>query len=257
MPEPKYKREDYKAARDGGLVSDISEHLTELRNRLLISVAIVLVVFVLAFNFAPKLIMILQTLAPEGSSFFQIKPGELLMTSIKVAIFVALVVTMPILLMQLESFLRPGLKENETKIVVPILIASPTLFWLGMIFAYFLVLPPLLEFLLGFGQGIVESRYGLEHFVNLELSILSICGVSFQLPVVLISLAHFGIVTARGLMRLWRYVVLIAFVIAAVITPTPDPLTMSILAGALIALYFLTVLFLTIMVKPSVESEPA
>ena len=119
--------------------------------------------------------------------------------------------------------------------------------WLGMAFAYFFTLPSLLEFLLGFGQGLVEARYGLEHFINLELSNLSICGISFQLPIVLISLAQFGIVSSKSLLRLWRYVILGAFVIAAVITPTPDPLTMSILAGALLGLFFLTILILKIM----------
>ena len=154
---------------------------------------------------------------------------------------------MPLLLQQIESFLRPGLKDKELNLLGPILISSPILFWLGMAFAYFFTLPSLLEFLLGFGQGLVEARYGLEHFINLELSILSICGISFQLPIVLISLAQFGIVSSKGLLRLWRYVILGAFMLAAVITPTPDPLTMSILAGALLALFFLTILILKAM----------
>lgn len=247
MPEPKHKREDYKAAREGGLLADVSEHLTELRNRLIISAIALLAIFILAFNFSHQIITILQALAPTGSSFFQIKPGELLMTSIKVSIFAALVITMPLLLQQVEGFLRPGLKDKELNLLGPILISSPILFWLGMSFAYFFTLPSLLEFLLGFGQGLVEARYGLEHFINLELSILSICGISFQLPIVLISLAQFGIVSSTGLLRLWRYVILGAFVIAAVITPTPDPLTMSILAGALLGLFFLTILILKAM----------
>lgn len=247
MPEPKHKREDYKAAREGGLLTDVSEHLTELRNRLIISVIVLLAIFIIAFNFSHQIITILQALAPAGSSFFQIKPGELLMTSIKVSIFSSVVIAMPLLLQQIESFLRPGLKDKELNLLGPILISSPILFWLGMAFAYFFTLPSLLEFLLGFGQGLVEARYGLEHFINLELSILSICGISFQLPIVLISLAQFGIVSSKSLLRLWRYVILGAFVIAAVITPTPDPLTMSILAGALLGLFFLTILILKIM----------
>lgn len=249
MPEPKHKREDFKAAREGSLMADISEHLTELRNRLVVSALAIIVVFIIAFNFSPQLIMILQALAPEGASFFQLKPGELLMTSIRVAIFASLVITMPIWFKQLEAFLKPGLKTKELQILGPILVASPILFWLGIAFAYFFTLPPLLKFLLGFGQGLVATSYGLEHFINLELSILSICGISFQLPVVLITLAQFGIVTSKGLISLWRYVILVAFVIAAVITPTPDPMTMSILAFALIALYFLTVLFLSVIAR--------
>lgn len=244
MPEPKYKREDYQKAREGGILGDLTDHLSELRDRIIVSVVLLIVVFVIAFNYAPSLIDLLQQLAPEGSSFIQLKPGEVLMTSIKVAIYAALVLAMPIVLYQVAEFLKPGLKENEAKVITPILFTSPLLFWLGMGFAYFFTLPPLLGFLLGFGKDIVEARYGLEHFINLELSILSICGLSFQLPVLIITLAQLGLVKVEGLLKLWRYVVLGAFCLAAVITPTPDPMTMTIVASALIGLYFVTVGFL-------------
>ena len=244
MPEPSHTREDYKAARDGSILADLGGHLGELRNRIFIALAAIIVVFLVAFNYSSDLIQFLQALAPRGSSFFQLKPGELLMTSIKVSLFTAIALSMPIWLQQLDAFIKPGLKEKEAKVIRPILVFSPLLFWLGLVFAYYLALPPLLDFLLGFGEGVVESNYGLEHFINLELSIMSLCGISFQLPIILICLAQFGIVTAQSLLSIWRYVVLGAFVIAAIITPTPDPLTMTLLASALLGLYFTTVVIL-------------
>ena len=196
-----------------------------------------------------KRLKILEAVSPPGSSFFQLKPGELFLSTLKVSVFVGIVTSMPVWLKQLESFLGPGLKEKEIKVVKPLLTYSPILFWAGMVFAYYLVLPPLLKFLLGFKQDVVETRYGLEHFLNLELSIITICGICFQLPIVLIALGHFGVVTSDGLLKIWRYVVLIAFVISAIITPTPDPLTMSIIALALLSIYFGTFFVLKILRK--------
>ena len=138
------------------------------------------------------------------------------------------------------------LNTNELGIIKPILRFSPLLFWSGVAFAYFLVLPPLLSFLLGFGQGVIETRYGLEHFINLELSILSVCGITFQLPIILIILSYFHIIHSSQLLSAWRYVILGAFTISAIITPTPDPFTMSILAIALLVLYFATIAVLKI-----------
>lgn len=249
MPEPRYKREDYKKARQGTLLGDLSEHLSELRDRIIISVVALLVIFLIAFNYSADLIALLQELAPLGSSFIQLKPGEVLMTSIKISVYAALILAMPLVLYQVAEFLKPGLKETEAKLITPILLSSPLLFWLGIAFAYFFTLPPLLKFLLGFGKDVVEARYGLEHFINLELSILSICGLSFQLPVLIITLAQLGLVNVDSLLKLWRYVVLGAFCLAAVITPTPDPMTMTIVASALIALYFMTILFLTVIAR--------
>jgi sec-independent protein translocase protein TatC len=249
MPEPKYNREDHLNSRQVTSIDpqEITEHLNELRNRILIAVASFIIATIGFFYFSSPIIRFLEAAAPLGSSFFQLKPGELFTSSLKVSVFAGVIISMPIWLGQLEEFIRPGLKDNELGIIKPILRFSPLLFWLGVAFAYYLVLPPLLSFLLGFGQGVIETRYGLEHFINLELSILSICGITFQLPIILIILCYFRILHSSQLLSAWRYVILGAFTISAVITPTPDPFTMSILAGALLVLYFLTIAVLRVM----------
>lgn len=258
MPEPKLNREDYKKTeqekqeaqgKKSEFMDDLSTHLDELRNRILITVAFTLIAIMASFYYSAPIMQLMQTAAPEGSSFFQLKPGELFMASLKVAVFVGLSLSMPVLIKQVELFLKPGLSALEHKVLSPLANLAPLLFYAGVSFAFYLVLPPLLEFLLGFRPDVVETRYGLEHFINLEISILTICGLCFQLPVIMISLGHFGLVTSGVLLKIWRYVVLGAFVLSAIITPTPDPLTMSILAFALLALYFITILVLKLYNK--------
>ncbi len=243
MPEPKYNREDHLQSKQANTIDaqDISEHITELRNRIIIAIVSFIIATIAFFYFSSAIIRFLEAAAPAGSSFFQLKPGELFTSSLKVSVFLGVIISMPVWLGQLEGFLRPGLKDNELGIIKPILRFSPLLFWLGVAFAYYLVLPPLLSFLLGFGQGVIETRYGLEHFINLELSILSICGITFQLPIILIILSCFHIIHSSQLLSAWRYVIVGAFTISAIITPTPDPFTMSILAMALLVLYFSTI----------------
>lgn len=253
MPEPKLNREDYKKEidenRSGEILEDLSGHLDELRNRIIIGILILLALFFAAFYYAGPIMKFLLSAAPQGSAFFQLKPGELFLTSLKVAFVAAFSVALPFLLQQASAFIKPGLKENEQKIIKPVIFLAPSLFYLGVFFAYKFVLPSLLQFLLGFKVGVVETRYGLEHFINLELSIILLCAIVFQLPVFLFILASLGLIKSSQLLSAWRYVILISFILAAVITPTPDPITMSVLALALIALYFFTYLILRLIKK--------
>lgn len=251
MSEPKFNREDHlciskglEPRPDNPNAQELSEHLSELRNRILLVVSGFVAVTVLAFCYSARLIRFLEAAAPVGSGFFQLKPGELFTVSLKLSVYAGFAVILPLVLSQVYAFMKPGLKDYELKIAQPVVYLSPLLYWLGISFAYYFVLPPLLDFLLGFRLGVVEPSYGLEHFINLELALLNICGLCFLVPVLLLTLGYLGLITAKTLMGIWRYVVLGAFVIAAIITPTPDPLTMTVLAGAMLILYFVTVLVL-------------
>lgn len=252
MPEPKYNREDYLELRENintgsPNAQDLTEHLSELRDRILISISIFLLFATLSFIFSETLIKVLEEPAPFGTKFFQIKPGEIFLTSLKVSGFFGLVFSMPIWLWQIQSFLSPGLKEQEKKIINPIVSFSPFLFYIGIVFAYFMVLPSVLEFLINYGSNVVETSFSLDYYLSLVISILAVCGISFQIPIILITLGQLGLVSSRTLMKPWRYVILFAFVISAILTPTPDPFTMSILAFALLALYFFTLLILRML----------
>ena len=248
MPEPKFNREDHLENKTSSL-SDLTGHLDDLRWTILYSVIALIVGFVLAFYYSGELITLLERLAPQGSSFFQLKPGELFTVSLKVSFFAALYFSVWVIIWQIYAFLKPALKPDENELACLIAVLAPLLFYIGLVFAYEFLLPPLLEFLLNFRDGVVEKRYGLESFVNLVLSIETVTGIAFQLPVVIFILGLLNLVTVKALFKIWRYVVLFAFVISALITPTPDPLTMSILAIALLLLYFSTILLLKLMGK--------
>lgn len=250
MPEPKLNREDHlNATKKSSLLSDLSEHLNDLRKVFVISALALLICFLVAFNFSDQIINFLKLVAPEGSSFFQLKPGELFLVTMKVSIFVAFYAIIPILLQQIYSFIKPALKDEEKGMFRLVFFLAPILFYLGLAFAFTLLLPSLLDFLLNFREGVVEKRYGLDYFISLVLSIETITGISFQLPVLIFVLGSIGLVSVDQLLKIWRYVVLGAFVIAALLTPTPDPLTMSVLAVALLVLYFSTILLLKLFKK--------
>lgn len=253
MAEPKYNREDYLEATTSTPPSEhaqeLTTHLSELRDRILISIVIFFLFVILCFFFSETLFELLERPAPYGTKFFQLKPGEIFFTTLKLVSFFAIVLSMPVWLWQIKAFLEPGLKEQERKILGPVVNFATPLFWSGMVFGYFLILPPLLDFLLGFGSKIVEPSYSLDYYLSLVISLLSICGISFQIPIILISLAQLGLVNSSSLIKPWRYVMVGAFVIAAIITPTPDPFTMSILAAALLGLYFITLLLMKLLNK--------
>lgn len=258
MPEPKKNREDYinkdilLETPEQDKVYDptakhISEHLEEIRQRLFITLGFGLLMFIISFNYSELLISLLENCAPKGSSFFQLKPGELLFSTLKVSGFSGLIISSPVICWQLFSFIEPGLKVKERKILRIIFVGIPVLLLAGVLFAYYFILPPLLSFLLGFNSSVIESRYGIEHFVDLCLSLSLISALSFQIPIFLIVLAAFKLVNSKQLLAIWRYVIIGAFTASAFLTPTPDPITMSLLALAILTLYFSTILLIKVL----------
>jgi sec-independent protein translocase protein TatC len=245
MPEPKYNREDYlMTGSSSNAITDLSSHLEELRSRIIIAILSLLTCIAVSFYFSDSLIRILLKAVPEGAKFFQLKPGELFVSSLKVSIYAGLILSSPILLKQLGLFLQPALKDKEQKILNPIINLAPILFCSGIAFAYFFILPALLKFFLGFHQDLVEQLYGLEHLLNLELAILMISGLSFELPIAILSLGYLGLINKSILLKHWRYAVMIALCLAAILTPTPDPISMSVLGLALLFLYFASAMLL-------------
>lgn len=249
MPEPRLNREDYKELKESSSKNlKFTEHLHELRYRIIFSLISILFFFLVSFYFSANIIKFFQAAAPEASSFFQLKPGELFMVTLKISAYTGLILSLPVILNQIAIFISPALNEKERKVFISLFWGSPILFYLGICFSYYFLLPLVLDFLLGFRTGLVESRYGLEHFINLEISILGVSGIAFQLPIILILLSAFKLIKISDLIRPWRYVLLGAFMISAILTPTPDPFTMSLLAIALLVLYFFTVVFIRFFV---------
>ncbi|MDX1919431.1 MAG: twin-arginine translocase subunit TatC, partial [Candidatus Caenarcaniphilales bacterium] len=225
-----------------GLIS-LENHIEEIRSRILFVLCFLILAFGAAFYITPILIKLLESLAPKGTLFFQLKPGELFFVYLRVSAFLAIIFSLPFLTFQVQRFVWPGLKPQEKQIASMILLIGPLLFFAGSAFAYFVALRPMLNFLLGFGVdlALVQPQYSLDYYISLVVSILCIFGLSFQIPVVLFILAVAGFITSFVLLRFWREALFGSFVLAAFLTPTPDPINMGILGLALSGLYFISV----------------
>jgi len=225
---------------DGGPVMPLSKHLEELRIKLIISIFTLLFSLLIAFSVSGQIINLLTKIAPEGTNFLQIKPGEFFFTTLRVSLYFGLGISLPVITWQLGGFIFPGLTKKEKKIVVPVLAFSPILFFIGSVVAYFFVVPSMLNFLFGFSKGLIPSSISIESFVSFSLMIMAICGFVFLVPVVLFALANVGIINSKTLIKKWQYAILGSVILGAILTPTPDPFNMSIVSGILIGLYFLS-----------------
>ncbi len=221
------------------------EHLIELRQRLLWSVAALAVAFVVSIFFADEIFGILvQPLtdafpAGEGRLIYT-KLYEAFFVEIKVAMFAAFFLAFPIISNQLWAFVAPGLYANEKKAFLPFLIATPVLFMAGASLAYFIVMPTAFKFFLGF-EGTVgglqqEALPAMGDYLSLVMQFILAFGVCFQLPVLLLLLNRAGIVSRQQLKGMRRYMIVGAFALAAILTP-PDVVSQLMLGIPLILLY--------------------
>ncbi len=228
-----------------GAIMTVVEHLDELRARLIRSLVSVLVGFGIGLLIAKDVVRWLEL--PAGNIQFQaLSLEEPLLVYFKVAFYSGLIIASPYILFQASRFISPGLTDREQKVLAPIVLGSPVLFIAGAAFAYYLVLPPMLHFFGSFGQGMTLLNQRLDFYISLVSTVLLYMGLCFQLPIIIFALSFTGLVNSRMLLKIWRYAVCGASVLAAVITPDPTAFSMLIVMSALIGLYFLSILLLKI-----------
>ncbi len=222
------------------------EHLIELRRRLLYCVASLVITFALAFYFVkPIFAFLVAPLAHAGQNkIIYTEIFEAFIVQVKVAFFTAVMASFPVIANQLWQFVAPGLYRNEKKALLPFLLATPALFLAGASLAYFVAIPTALHFLLSYqgdlGSGVTqEALPSVAKYLDFIMQFLFAFGITFLLPVLLMLLERAGIVSYEQLKGAWRYAVVAAFAIAAVLTP-PDVGSQLLLAFPLIALYFLS-----------------
>ncbi len=229
------------------------EHIEELRFRVFISAASVVVGLVVSVFFGDDIIDFLKKPAEARSEDFElqfIEPFELFVTYFRVSLLGGLILGMPMIVYQGLRFVSPGLSANERRWLYATVAGTFVLFLGGVAFAYYIALPPALDFLLDFGGGdIARPDIRVGSYVDFVTRLLFWTGVSLQTPLIVMYLARFGIVSARQLLRWWRFAIVGAFVIAAIVTPTIDPVTQSLVAGPIIVLYFLGII-LAVFVQP-------
>ncbi len=221
----------------GEVEMSLFDHLEELRQRIFYMLIAIVLAIIACFIAVKPIVQILQVPA-QGVKFIQLAPGEYFFVSLKVAGYSGLVVASPFVLYQIIQFVLPGLTRRERRLLGPVVLGSSVLFATGIIFAYTLLIPAALKFLISYGADVVEQLWSLEKYFEFVLVLLFSTGLAFQIPIIQLLLGALGIVSAEKMLSGWRYVIVGSVVLGAIITPSTDPLTQGLLAGAVLALYF-------------------
>ena len=185
----------------------------------------------------------------ENFRLASFSPTDRISAIFKISIYGGLLLALPIIIYEALAFIVPGLTRGERKVLLLGALGCMVFMLAGMAFAYFIVLPRALDFLLGVAAENIENVTGIHEYISFVTRIVLWVGIAYQLPMVLAIAARVGMVTAGQLLRFWRYAIVIVFILAAIATPTPDPVTQSVVAIPLLGLYFLGVLFAKILYK--------
>lgn len=216
------------------------EHLLELRRRLLWVLGVWLLCFIVMVPFAQKIYTFmaepLLVNLPAGNHMIATEVIAPFFVPIKVTLMASFIMTLPHSLYQIWAFVAPGLYRHEKRLILPLLIASLLLFALGMTFAYYLVFPIIFKFLTGMTPAGVTMATDIDKYLSFVLGMFVAFGVTFEVPILVILLNRMGIVSVAQLKRARAYVVVGAFVVAAIVTP-PDVLSQTLMALPLILLY--------------------
>jgi len=199
----------------------------------------------LAF-FEVKIIVKILELPISNVKFFQTAPGEYFISTLKISFYTGLLFTSPFGIGQLILFLLPGLTKKETKIILPLLFSSLLLFGLGLAFSYYTLVPAALNFFLSYSEEVLEPFWSFDEYFEFILVLFYSTGIAFQIPIIQILVGLLNIVSANQMLSAWRYIILVATILGAILTPSTDPLTQLLLSLAILLLYFagLGILFL-------------
>lgn len=237
------------------------EHLTELRDRLMWAFGSVFVVFIGLIYWASDIYtFVAQPMmqALGGGEMLAIDPTATFLTPFKLTFFVAVFITMPFLLYQIWAFIAPALYRNEKRLAKPIFASSIILFYLGIAFAYFVVLPPIFYFFKQMTPEGVAFMPDITYFFNLVLKLFFAFGIAFEIPVATVILVIAGIISPEGLEKKRPYVIVACFVVAMLMTP-PDIISQSLLAIPMWGLFEIGIFFgrLAIKDRPKEDDDEA
>ena len=229
-----------------------SEHFYQLRKRLIYSFIAILLVFFICLNYNDILLDVfkkpLNYFAKNQYELSYISITEPFIASLKISILSAIILCSPIWLYQVWKFLTPALFSHEKKVASRLFLASLFLFWLGIIFCFYILLPLSLNFLINWGDNLADFDLTLSNYLSFFSSLIIGFGLVFEIPLIIILLGYLGIISPQDLTKLRRYIILACFIIAAILTP-PDWISQISMAIPLYILYEISLLTIKIMTR--------
>jgi len=244
----------------------LTEHLVELRKRIVISLACLSVIFVAVFNYSEEVFSLLifplrsefkftlkspflNIIGKTATNLVFLSPAEAFWMHLKVSFVAALIFSLPVIFYQLWRFISPGLLPKEKRYVVPFVLFATILFIFGATFCFLIVLPFAMTFLLGYKTANLTPMLSVGNYIDFCLKFILAFGAIFELPLAIIFLTRFGIVSPATLAKNRKYAVLVAFIVAAILTPTPDAFNQTLMAVPMIVLYEIGILISRIIYR--------
>ena len=244
----------------GGPDMTLIDHLKELRNRVIICALALVIGSLVSFLFWENILGWLLAPARVDHPEFTLtsfSPTDRISAIFKIGLYGGVILASPVIIYQLLMFVVPGLTPRERKWLLPGVLGAILFLVAGMAFAYFIILPASLGFLLDLGSKQIETKTGIQPYLDFVSRIVFFVGLSFEMPVVLAILGKLGVVRPRQMLKFWRYAILIIVILSAVITPTPDPYNQLLVAGPMFALYALGVAFAFVLQPRKPRGQPA
>lgn len=222
------------------------DHLQELRRRLIISIVAVVVCSGVTYFYSQELVHFIT--APAGKLYYM-NPAEAFFTYLKASFFAGLLLALPVVLYQMWAFVLPALTNQERKVSFVLVPSSVLLFFTGLAFSYFFVLPAGIKFFVGFATDELQPLFSIGQYFSFVISFLLPFGVIFELPLFLVVLAKMGIISSAYLVSKRKIMLVMSFVVGAVISPTPDIFSQTMVAIPILVLYELSILLVKYVLR--------
>jgi len=237
----------------------LTSHLEELRKRIIVCFIAISIGFSISYYFSEQIFSILSrpltAVLPQGSSFIFTGITEAFFTYLKLSFFAGIFLSSPVIIYEIWRFVAPGLYEKEKRYVIPFVLFASIFFVAGVVFCYFIVLPAAFKFFVSYNTQYIRMLPSLGEYLSFSCIFLLSFGVVFELPVFIICLAKLGIITEKQLRSNRKLVIIGAFIVAAILTPTPDAINQCLMAVPLIILYEMSIFVVKIIASRPAAKE--
>ena len=233
LQEDTYTETEQKLMDEAGSMSLI-DHLGELRGRIIVALVAMIVGTIVSYYYVEDIIQIL--IAPAGKLYYT-KPTEAFFTYMKISIISGLIVSSPVWFYQIWAFIIPALSKGEKRVTFLIVPSAISLFIIGVLFSYYLVLPTAIEFFIGFGTDGLQPLFSIGQYIDFVVGFIIPFGITFELPLIIVALGALGILSSQRVRSFRKIFILLAFIVGGAISPTPDMLSQTMIAGPMVLLY--------------------